>query len=216
MEISPKYPSMLHLPWSQEHTRTNKYLDSVDDCLFTHGEAIMTEKVDGSNVCLTREHLFARSHSHEPTHDSFDRLKARWPQLRYQIPPHLAIYGEWVYAIHSITYDQLPSYLIVFSVLDMERETWLSWDDTTTLANELGLDHVPVLHRGEWIRPDFECEPTGESAFGDVREGYVIRTTEAFAHEGFERAIAKCVRENHVQTDEHWKHGPLETNEIAE
>lgn len=207
---------MRHLPWSQENARPNKYLDSVDGCLFTREEAVMTEKVDGSNVCLTREHLYARSHGHAPEHASFDRLKARWPQLRYRIPEHLAIYGEWVYATHSITYDQLSDYLIVFSVLDMDEETWLSWNDTTALAHELGIEHVPVLHRGEWNRDEFEREPAGDSEFGDTREGYVIRTTNAFAHEDFKRAIAKCVRENHVQTDEHWKYGPIATNEIAE
>lgn len=53
MNTSPKYPSMRHLPWSREDARPNKYLDSVDGCLFTRGEAVMTEKVDGSNVCLT-------------------------------------------------------------------------------------------------------------------------------------------------------------------
>lgn len=207
---------MLHLPWSQEQTRRNKYLDAVEGLLFTHGEAVLMEKIDGSNVCLTRENLFARSHSREPEHRSFDRLKARWPQLHYRIPETLAIYGEWVYATHSITYDRLPDYFIMFSVLDMEAEVWLSWDDTTALADELGVEHVPVIHRGQWDRREFEREPDGESTFGDTREGYVVRTTDAFAHEDFERAMAKCVRENHVQTDEHWKHGSIETNTLAE
>lgn len=121
---------MPHLPWSQEDARQDNYLDSVRECLFTQGDAVMTEKIDGSNVCLTRESLFARSHSHEPEHASFDRLKARWPQFQYRIPDHVAIYGEWVYATHSITYNRLSDYLIVFSVLDMEAEVWLSWDDT--------------------------------------------------------------------------------------
>lgn len=216
MNTAPKYPSMRHLPWSQEAARANKYLDSVDGCLFTEGTAVMTEKIDGSNVCLTRENLFARSHSHEPEHASFDRLKARWPQLRYRIPEQLALYGEWVYATHSITYDRLSDYLIVFSVLDTDRETWLSWDDTTEVANDLGVEHVPVLRRGEWNDTDFQPEPTGDSAFGDTREGYVVRTAAAFDHDDFERAMAKCVRANHVQTDEHWRHGPIETNAIDE
>ena len=212
MDQSPKYPSMPHLPWSREDAREDKYLNSVRECLFTQGEAVMTEKIDGSNVCLTREHLFARSHSHEPEHTSFDMLKARWPQLHYRIPEHIAIYGEWVYATHSIKYDRLSDYLIVFSMLDLEAETWLSWDDTTSLADELSIEYVPVIHRGQWDRDEFERNPAGESVFGDIREGYVLRTTDAFVHDDFERAMAKCVREDHVQTDEHWKHGPIETN----
>ena len=216
MDQSPKYPSMRHLPWSREEARENKYFNSVDGCLFTRGEAVMTGKIDGSNVCLTRENLFARSHSREPEHSSFDMLKARWSQLRYRIPEPFAIYGEWIYATHSIRYDHLSDYLVMFSVLDMDRERWLSWDDTTATAEGLGIEHVSILHRGEWAKEEFEPEPMGESTFGDTREGYVVRTAAAFPHEEFERAMAKCVRENHVQTDEHWKHGPTETNALNE
>ena len=165
MDQSPKYPSMRHLPWSREEARENKYFNSVDGCLFTRGEAVMTGKVDGSNVCLTRENLFARSHSREPEHSSFDMLKARWSQLRYRIPEPFAIYGEWIYATHSIRYDHLSDYLVMFSVLDMDRERWLSWDDTTATAEGLGIEHVSILHRGEWAKEEFEREPMGESTF---------------------------------------------------
>ena len=74
----------------------------------------------------------------------------------------------------------------------------------------------PVLHRGELTKEELEREPAGESVFGVTREGYVVRTAAAFPHEEFERAMAKCVRENHVQTNEHWKRGPIKMNALAE
>ena len=42
------------------------------------------------------------------------------------------------------------------------------------------------------------------SRLGGEREGVVIRLARAFHETEFEDAVCKSVRENHVQTDEHW------------
>ena len=35
-------------------------------------------------------------------------------------------------------------------------------------------------------------------------EGFVVRNVDSFAYEDFSKNVAKYVRKNHVQTDEHW------------
>jgi len=37
-------------------------------------------------------------------------------------------------------------------------------------------------------------------------EGYVVRRAASFAYEDFQTSVAKWVRPNHIQTDEHWMH----------
>lgn len=206
---------MAHVPWSEEDAREQKYLESITGMCFTEGEAVMTEKMDGSNAALTRNHVYVRSHGHEATHRSFDMLKARHAEIAHELNEHEGIYGEWCYAEHSIHYDRLPSYFLVFGVLDFENGVWSSWDATVSRSAELGFDTVPEIRRGAYSR-DFETGPEGASASGSVREGYVIRTAEEFAHEKFERAMAKCVRHDHVSTDEHWSHSSITTNELAD
>lgn len=227
MTESPKFGSMLHLPWSEEapRTRTNKVLDRVDPMMFTEGEAVKTEKIDGGNSAITGEEngVFARTHGHEATHKSFDLLKKAHREgfqdqepLRYQINQldgNYVIYGEWTYAVHTIEYSELPELpFIVFGVLDLDNMMWQSWEKTKEVAATLGLEHAPVLEKGKWDEEKFQTHPEGESEYGDTREGYVIRTTEEFHHSEFKRAMAKCVRHEHVKSDEHWRKGEVETN----
>jgi hypothetical protein len=36
------------------------------------------------------------------------------------------LYGEWLYAKHTIFYDRLPQYFLEFDVLDLESDAFLS------------------------------------------------------------------------------------------
>ncbi|KXA90389.1 hypothetical protein AKJ40_00815 [candidate division MSBL1 archaeon SCGC-AAA259M10] len=215
MEKAPKYPKMRHLPWSKAAARGNKYFDSVEDAMFYGNDnVVVTEKIDGSNVCLTGENLFARSHGHEPRHKSFDMLKKMYHEgIRHRIPEQLAVYGEWLYAKHSIEYSSLPSYLLIFDVLDMEKERWGSWKDVVRVSRELGLETVPLLYRGEWTDVLRHTNPEGKSEYGDEREGLVFRYGLSFPLKEFDLAVGKVVRRGHIQTDEHWKKGEIERNE---
>ena len=220
MNESPKFPDMCHLHWSEEaeDTRSNKVLQSTDKMPCTEVELVVTEKLDGSNSCLTSEKVYARSHSGEPHRDEWDWLKKKHrEELMHQIPDHIAIYGEYLYARHSIKYTELPDYFIVFAALDMEEEKWLSWKETVVLATELGLPTAPVIEQGYWEEIDKERSPSGKSEYGDTREGYVIRPYRSFDYGKWSDFAAKCVRENHIRTEElHWrKGGETETNELA-
>ena len=55
---SEKYPRMAHLPWSPGGTRDDRRLTSVEPLLCR--PLIVSEKLDGSNACFSRDSLFAR------------------------------------------------------------------------------------------------------------------------------------------------------------
>lgn len=213
MKKAPKYPKMKHLPWSKAVARNDKYFDRVEDAMFHDSDdVVVTEKLDGSNVCLTKKNLFARSHGHEPRHESFDMLKKIYHGIKHRIPEGLAVYGEWLYAVHSIKYNSLPSYLLVFDILDMEKEIWLSFDTVVEVSQDLGLDTVPLICRSAWTEEIREMSPEGKSEYGDEREGLVVRCAGPFAFEDFDKAVGKVVRRGHVSTDDHWKEGTIERN----
>jgi hypothetical protein len=84
-------------------------------------DLVITEKCDGSNLTYTREHVFARSHAKPPVHPSFDLAKATHAQIRGQVGEGLSIFCEYCYAVHSIAYEALPGYSLVFGVRETTR-----------------------------------------------------------------------------------------------
>jgi len=209
--MNAKYPRTAHLPWSPGGTRDDRRLVVLDQ-LFDR-TLVLTEKLDGSNLCMTHEAVYARSHSGAPKHPSFDAAKAMHAGLQRLIPRYLSIFGEWCMALHSIKYDQgLPSYFNVFAIRDDEAQVWLSWDKVCSWTDNLGLDRVPELTRTtvssvdelRAVTDEFTFQP---SVYGPEREGVVVRPCVAYADNVFSNFTAKWVRANHVQTDEHWSKG---------
>jgi hypothetical protein len=215
---SPKYPRTMHLPWSEGATNDDKIADSVEALLDV--PIVITEKVDGSNVCLESDGCFARSHSGPPTHRSFDPFKALYASLKHNLSEHLQFFGEWLYAKHSLAYDKLPAYFLLFGVRDSYSGVWLSWDTTQLCAEKLSLYRVPGLYRGtvankeqlKALTLDLAKEP---STLGTIREGVVVRVARAFTDEEFPQCVQKWVRKDHVQTDVHWKHQTITPNGLA-
>ena len=108
--------------------------------------------MDGSNTSLEAEGCFARTHAGPPTHASFDGLKALHAAIKFKIPEDLQLFGEWLFALHSIPYDKLPAYFMLFNVrenLDAKKPYWLSWEEVEMWADEIGVPCVPVLFKGK-------------------------------------------------------------------
>lgn len=214
--MSEKYPRMPHLPWSPGCTKDDRMLASVDSLL--DRELVISEKADGSNICLERANVYARSHNEAPSHESFDALKALHATLRWQIPERWQVFGEWLWARHSIVYDRLPAYLLVFGIRDTEQGKWLSWEDTADACATLNLQHVPVLWRGI-VSSEAELRRQTESltevrTLGEEQEGVVVRLCEKFANDEFSTSVAKWVRPNHVKTNTHWSEQKIERNRL--
>jgi RNA ligase len=214
-----KYPKTYHLNWSEGATRDDKIADSIERLL--NVPVIISEKCDGGSASIEAYGCFARTHAHPPTHPSFDHLKALHSQIKHLIPEKIQIFGENLYALHSIAYDKLPAYFLIFNVRDLEANQWLSWDMVELWANELNIPTVPVLFRGI-VKNHKELQELtttlakAPSELGTVREGIVIRVAEAFADEDFDKCVMKMVRKDHVNTDIHWKYQAIIKNKLRE
>lgn len=188
-----KYPRTYHLPKSEGLTSDDKRLKLNP---FKGKGVVITEKMDGENTVLTNKYIHARSPGgYDNDWQSF--MKRVWAEKCFLIPDDITIFGENMYATHSIKYQKLSSYFYVFGVL--ENDTFLSWRDTKQVSKDLNFDLVPVIYEG--IYKDIDIP---ESKFGNTCEGYVCRLLESFNITDFKNSIAKYVRKNHVQTDVHW------------
>ena len=209
MSILYKYQRTKHLPWSPGGTRDDRRL--VNCAQFLNKKVVVTEKLDGENTTLYKDHIHARSLT-SGDHPSRNWVKSLWGNIRWEIPDEFRICGENLYAIHSIEYKNLGTYFKVFNIWN-EKNVCLSWDETVIWCDMLGLDRVRVLWEG--IFDEKEIKNCWQSEFNKQQsEGYVVRLEEEFHYDDFSTSIAKYVRKDHVQTSSHWMHSEIKTNTL--
>ena len=103
----------------------------------------------------------------------------------------------------------------MFSIWN-DRNICLSWNETIEWTKLLGLDLVPILYNGIWDENKIKQCFTGKSKFGQEQEGYVVRLLDGFYYEEFDKSVAKFVRENHVQTNNHWMQEKIIMNKVTQ
>ncbi|WP_144392573.1 RNA ligase family protein [Pleionea sediminis] len=203
-----KYPRTPHLPWSPGATSDD--IRCVDTDIFIGKQVVVTEKMDGENTTIYNDHCHARSLDSRH-HVSRDWVKRFQATIAHDIPEGWRICGENLFAQHSIVYDSLKSYFYGFSIWN-EKNICLDWHETLHWFELLNIDTPPILYNGEWNedqvkRLTFDTEKV---------EGYVVRLVDEFSYESFGRSVAKWVRKNHVQTDQHWMHAEIVANGLMD
>ena len=151
------------------------------------------------------------------------------------------MYGEWMYAKHTVFYDQLTHYFMEFDVYDRKDGVFLSTSARRELLRGMPIMPVPVLFEGvieagfdvkTYVKPsqyksanwrialDRAAIQSGNKAgfvekqteFSDLAEGVYFKLEDAHVvHDRF-----KYVRADFVQTinasDGHWQSRPILPN----
>ena len=203
-----KYPRTQHLPYSESLTDDDKRLDNDD--IFKNMEIVITEKMDGENTTI-----YSNGDYHARSLDSKHKEYHSWllsyiPTFSYLIPENYRICGEYLYAKHSIYYENLENYFYVFSVWN--GDDCLSWEETEKFCNNLNLHLVPVLYKG--IYDKNICMQIAKDILKSGGEGFVVRNINGFKYADFGKNVAKFVRKNHVQTDIHWTNSQIIPNQL--
>lgn len=205
-----KYQRTYHLPWSPGTTSDDRIMHDISPLI---GKTmVMSEKMDGENTNMYRDRIHARSIDSKD-HDSRHWVKGLWGSIKNEIPDGWRICGENLYARHSIFYEELPTYFMVFSIWD-ENNMCLSWEDTVKISNMLGLETVPVIGISEFDEKYLRSLADQFAAQSSKKEGYVIRNQEAFHYDDFAENVAKWVRAKHVTTDQHWMFQQIVPNKL--
>lgn len=205
-----KYPRTYHLPNSLGRSNDDKVLPDLS--CFEGKKLIATLKMDGENTTMYGDHIYARSVS-SGRHESRTWAKALWSQIAHEIPKDWRLCGENLYARHSIAYEDLKSYFYMFSAWT-DLNYCVSWEKTKSLADRLNLKLVDVIAEDFTIDQLDEVHDTFIKRYADKHEGYVIRNSETFPYESFSENMGKFVRENHVQTDDHWMYKEIIPNSL--
>lgn len=200
---SEKYPRTSHFPFSPGATNDDRVAGNWEDLL--HHKLTITEKLDGENTCIKANGIYARSHGAVNRNPWAKPIWEIWERIGNSLDD-LHLFGENLYAIHSIEYEQLTHYFYLFAIRD--GDTWLSWDTVCEYAQILDLPTVPQIACGHFevdtLKQLIYKHQSSGSLLGGASEGVVCRRSDAFVVDVFDESVLKYVRKNHVQTNEHW------------
>lgn len=121
---------------------------------------VIEEKIDGANCAISFGSdgvLLLQSRGHYLMGGYRERhynLLKQWAhnnadKLFGVLDTRYIMYGEWMYAKHTVFYDLLPHYFVEFDIFDKERGVFLDTDSRRALTDKIGIiSSVPVLARG--------------------------------------------------------------------
>ena len=204
-----KYGRTYHLPFSKtvaDDDKMHPYLRH-----FNGGDLVVTVKMDGENSALYQDGFTHARSMDSVNHESRDWLKRFWSDRSYLLPAGWRIYGENLYAKHSIEYNDLRSYFQVFAVYD-DNNMRLDWDAMKSLCSQLDMDMVTVVLRTDsfnWLQ---EVETVFNQVVASGEEGIVLTMEKGYHFDDMSLNVAKAVREGHVKTEDHWMHRAIVKN----
>lgn len=230
-----KYPRTPHL-FGSRGTDDDKHMSEADSLRFLADESlIVEEKLDGTNVgihfCSTGEFVLqCRGHLiTEGMHPQYDLFK-QWAAVKRntledRLMDRYILFGEWVYARHSVAYRCLSHYFFEFDIFDKTKSEFIDLEQRLGILAGSGIETVPVVHRGavsrktltELVGPSqfesvFENPVTGQ--IDNVMEGVYLRTEAS----GTVTARAKWVRPEFtekVKQSIHWQQQTMVPNQLA-
>ncbi len=184
------------------------------------GRVIVEEKIDGENLGLSLFNDEIRTQSRgdfvEPGGQHFRGLASwlapRRHRLAQGLTSNLTVFGEWCADAHTVPYDRLPDWLLIFDVLDRDRGVFWSADRRDALAAGLGIASVPRLGAGEFSLSELQGLMQQSRVGSAPMEGVVIRR-EA---DDVVTARAKLVRAGFSRAiQSHWRSASRTPNRLA-
>lgn len=229
MSISKKYGRTYHYSFSPGTTSDDRINRAWYEDMLKIKEIIDTEKLDGENTCMNGIGIFARSHAAPTTHPWSSYLKSKFSVIQNDLKLNeIEIFGENLYAQHSIVYPNIDEHFYIFAVRHLDM--WLSWEEVKWYADFFDYPVVPEfkIYQPSLLTKDeikasvleecgkpsvFDSMQNGEILVPCTKEGIVSRNIDEYSVEEFKQNVFKYVRKNHVTTDTHWsknwKRAPL-------
>lgn len=200
--------------------RDDKVLTDDERRSFLAQPLHVEEKVDGENLGISSDgeslRFQARGSYVSPGGRRFRGIESwilpRRRRIEDALGTRLILFGEWCAVEHSVRYDLLPDWFLLFDVYDRSAGRFWEIGLRDELALDLGLHVVPHLAAGHYDEEGL-LALIGTSRVGHERmEGVVARAQDG----GSAIGRAKLVRPDFVQQiDEHWMTTVRPLNQLA-
>lgn len=170
-----KYPRTPHIEGSRLQPG-DEDLSQIPFESIKNKHLVIEEKVDGANSAVSfgeNGELLLQSRGHYLTGGYRERhynLMKQWAnshrEVLFQIlGKKYIMYGEWVYAKHTIFYDSLPHYFLEFDILDRETGIFLDTPSRHKLLKGTPVVSVPVLGEGSYLSKEEILNLIGHSRY---------------------------------------------------
>ena len=158
MDEIRKYPRTPHL----EGSRLQPGDEDLSQIRFSEirgKHLVVEEKCDGANsgISFGRDgELLLQSRGHYLTGGYRERhynLMKQWAAVHKEtfyrvLGKRYIMYGEWMYAKHTVFYDALPHYFLEFDIFDKEKGIYLDTPSRQKLTGRMPIVSVPILAEG--------------------------------------------------------------------
>ncbi|THY03619.1 hypothetical protein D6D01_10196 [Aureobasidium pullulans] len=228
-----KFPRTRHLYNAGSATRDDLILTSSDAEAFLDSfdpsiTLTIEEKVDGANLGISLDsscNFKVQNRSHyvnSKSHSQFKKLD-KWLEDHYEgltmvlqvdKPGKWILYGEWLFAKHSIHYTRLPDMFLAFDLFDTEQGTFLSREALSTRLSGTNIHQVNDSELPETLNEQslLDIVRSRQSIYYDgIVEGVYIRRQK----DGKTIDRAKIVRSDFIAGDEHWNRRGITPNVVA-
>jgi hypothetical protein len=195
MNTLHKYPRTHHLEGSGIQ-KGDEDLTVIPFHALSGKHLVIEEKMDGANCAISFDRagrLFLQSRGHYltggPREKQFALFKT-WAhryttELHELLSDRYVMYGEWLYAKHTIFYTDLPHYFLEFDLYDTLKNEFLSTERRRfLLARFPFVASVKVLHEGRVATLQALQRLIGPSSF--IRESCQEHLRAACATRGLE------------------------------
>ncbi len=171
-----KYPRTPHLEGSRLQ-EGDEDLSQVPFSEILGRHIVIEEKIDGANTAISfddKKTLLIQSRGHYLYGGYKERhynLLKQWANINADIlysalGSRYIMYGEWMYAKHTVFYDALPDYFMEFDIYDRERDVFLSTDQRRLITEKMGIiSSVPVLGEGVYTSKEKVLSLLGPSNY---------------------------------------------------
>lgn len=188
----------------------------VEEMLFD-GEVVITEKLDGANAGIFRKdgETFPQKKGNkmDMSHPQFTFFKNQWMYENMhkieKLPDNIVVYGELLRCVHTVKYENLPDWFLVFDIYDLEQERYLSWSEITAICEKAGLHTVPLIYEGKMKKKDLTIPE--RSHFGGFCEGVVVKNNK-------HQVRGKYVKPDFVKAvcdSKFWRDKKIELNKVV-
>ncbi|PPR02339.1 hypothetical protein CVT24_011684 [Panaeolus cyanescens] len=195
----------------------------------TQGHTVITEKIDGANMGFSlsadRSRILIQNRSHyvnPSTHEQFKKLgvwvERHEEELRSILDrdPYFSeryiLYGEWMYATHSIPYTDLPDLFVAYDIFDRKTRQFADTKTLRALLAGTTIHTVPIVHEG--VMPTDTTLLNMIQAPSKFYHGRVEGVYVKVEVNGVVRMRGKVVRSDFIAGNEHWSRGNIRANGI--
>jgi RNA ligase. len=233
--ILPKFARTFHLPLEPNASRDDLIAPLSSLSILKDHTLVVEEKVDGANVGITihegqpvirnRNYILNKGYGRKDT-PAKKQYAPLWNWFYSNTYKFLAlekllgftpsVYGEWLYARHTIEYDRLPDYFIAYDIYCPDEQKWLAPSRYRAALEEAGFSVVPKVAWGPVSQDELKLMRDERSEFSSTSqcEGLYLKTATDLYGLEYCATRLKMVR-NAFITDDHWNNKSLVTNKLT-